>query len=433
MKIILRHAQNGHDISITHKGLGLCAGLLLLLCSLALKAQPLSVFVLQSEDVHPAIKSARSTVQEAQAGLQGAKKQYWPTPSVTLEQVNPSSADPAYGGRGNSHIYRLQQPLWTWGRISAGVDKAQLQGDTAEAHVLEVRQQVAFDTVQAWIEWTGAGEKAAVVERSLTKYIGLRDLVERRIESGASAPAERSTTLARLGQAQVQLTAFRTAQAMAQAKLQQLSGLAAQASPVLSSPDPSMVMPSLQDVLDFSPVLKKSQLQIELAQADVRVRRAQGYPEAYARMEHQRYPAGQNAHRVFVGVQSNFGAGLSNLDEVAALEQRITSLREDATAKKMEVTQQYTSQNLSLQQSLQSMPALQANVDSNTESLASMERQFLTGRRSWIDVLNAVRELTQAELDLVDAKLMIWRAQWQLSLLAMPVSEVPRFFEKTGS
>ncbi len=396
-------------------------------------AQSVSHLIEASLLVHPAIKSAHSGAKEAQTGMRIAEKQFWPTPSVMLEQVNPSSADPAYGGSGVSQIYRLQQPLWTWGRLDAGVDKAQLQGHAAEVHLLDVRQQVALDTLQAWVDWTAATEKIAVVERSLAKYTALRDLVERRIEAGASAPAERSTTQARWGQASVQLTVFRTAQAMAKVRVLQLSGLEIKVVPLVLDQVTLPKSPALQEVLDFSPVLKKAQLQIELAQADVRARRAQGLPEVYARAEHQRYPAGQSASRVFLGVQSNFGAGLSHQDEVAALQQRITGLREDAQARQIEVTQQYEAMALSLAQASESLPVLRANVDTNMESLASMERQFLTGRRSWIDVLNAVRESMQSELELVDSQLSIVRAQWRLNLMAMPVEAITRTFVTAGS
>lgn len=396
-------------------------------------AQSVSHLIEASLLVHPAIKSAHSGAKEAQTGMRIAEKQFWPTPSVVLEQVNPSGADPAYGGSGVSQIYRLQQPLWTWGRLDAGVDKAQLQGHAAEVQLLDVRQQVALDTLQAWVDWTTATEKIAVVERNLVKYTALRDLVERRIEAGASAPAERSTTQARLGQARVQLTVFRTAQAMAKVRVLQLSGLEIKAVPLVLDQVTFTKWPALQEVLDFSPVLKKAQLQIELAQADVRARRAQGLPEVYARAEHQRYPAGQSASRVFLGVQSNFGAGLSHQDEVAALQQRITGLREDAQARQIEVTQQYEAMALSLAQALESLPVLRANVDTNMESLASMERQFLTGRRSWIDVLNAVREFMQSELELVDSQLSTVRAQWRLNLMAMPVEAITRTFVTAGS
>jgi adhesin transport system outer membrane protein len=271
-----------------------------------------------------------------------------------------------------------------------------------------------------------------VATSSLEKFKALRDLVERRIDAGASAPSELSITLARLGQTNVQLTALKTSEAMAKARLFQLSGLEPLPGKLPTDAFSKVQPPILDDVLAFSPALKKAQLQVALAEVEAKLKRAQSFPEIYARAEHQRYPAGQNASRVFAGLQSNFGAGLSQMDEVAALLRRVETLREEFKSKQMEVTQQYDAMFLSLQQASQGLLDIESNVDASAQSLASMERQFLTGRRTWIDVLNAVRESMQAEMELIDAKTAILRAQWRLNLMAKPVEEVTSHFEKLG-
>jgi adhesin transport system outer membrane protein len=46
----------------------------------------------------------------------------------------------------------------------------------------------------------------------------------------------------------------------------------------------------------------------------------------------------------------------------------------------------------------------------------SYARQYTTGRKTWIDVLNAVRETTQAELAMVDAAAQADAASLRLRL-----------------
>jgi adhesin transport system outer membrane protein len=399
----------------------------------AANAQQIAVFITQSITKHPSVSAAQSAIQESQFGVSAAQKQYWPTPSVLLEQVNPSNADPSYAVGGVSQVYRLQQPVWTWGRIGAGVDKSKLQASVAEVNLLEARQTVAVDTLQAWLDFNGSNDKLGVIERSLRKYNELRELVQRRIEKGASAPSEISTTQARVGQAEVQRVAFQTSLAMAKSRLQQLSGISPSPVPLPASLSTWAPVPSLDEVLAFSTAVQKAQLQVQVAEAEVSVKRAQALPEVYARLEHQKYPNGLNASRVFVGLQSSFGAGLSNIDEAAALAKRIDTLRADEEAKRMEMAQQFEAIQLSLKQAQEGLPAIERNVKATMESLDSMERQFLTGRRSWLDVLNAVRETLQSELELVDAKVAIVRAQWRLALLVMPAEEAMRLYGKTGS
>ena len=50
----------------------------------------------------------------------------------------------------------------------------------------------------------------------------------------------------------------------------------------------------------------------------------------------------------------------------------------------------------------------------SSEVFESYARQYTTGRKTWIDVLNAVRETTQAELAAVDARTSMLAASLRL-------------------
>ena len=53
----------------------------------------------------------------------------------------------------------------------------------------------------------------------------------------------------------------------------------------------------------------------------------------------------------------------------------------------------------------------------STQVFESYARQFTTGRKTWIDVLNAVREATQSELAVVDARAQMLAASLRLRAL----------------
>ena len=50
--------------------------------------------------------------------------------------------------------------------------------------------------------------------------------------------------------------------------------------------------------------------------------------------------------------------------------------------------------------------------------MASYMRQFTSGRRTWLDVMNAVREATSAEIDAVDARITAQSSLLRISLLS---------------
>jgi adhesin transport system outer membrane protein len=55
-------------------------------------------------------------------------------------------------------------------------------------------------------------------------------------------------------------------------------------------------------------------------------------------------------------------------------------------------------------------------IISAREVLASYERQFTAGRKSWLDVLNALRELTQSEIRLAQAQASATAGLYRLRL-----------------
>lgn len=52
----------------------------------------------------------------------------------------------------------------------------------------------------------------------------------------------------------------------------------------------------------------------------------------------------------------------------------------------------------------------------STEVFESYSRQYIAGRKTWIDVLNAVRETTQSDFALADARAQVVAAGERLRL-----------------
>jgi adhesin transport system outer membrane protein len=61
--------------------------------------------------------------------------------------------------------------------------------------------------------------------------------------------------------------------------------------------------------------------------------------------------------------------------------------------------------------------ALQQAAELAEQVLASSDRQYLTGRKTWQDLMNSAREQVQAQLQLVDLEVLQLVASWRLALL----------------
>ena len=130
--------------------------------------------------LHPSAEGQRALVQSAAAGVDSARWQFYPTPSVSIETAQSRATDRLYQGDNRVSTARLQQPLWTGGRLTAGMDKAAAGLVVSQASLEEVRLQLGLRVMQAYGDWLSAYLKTLASEKSLATHLRLREQVQRR-------------------------------------------------------------------------------------------------------------------------------------------------------------------------------------------------------------------------------------------------------------
>ena len=387
-------------------------------------AVTLAEVMTEALQTHPSVLTQQRQVEVSRADRRVAEQQFFPTPSVSLEQVNPSASDPSYRGDKQLQLYRLQQPLWTAGRLTAGLDKTQAAIDVSDANLADARLQLSFKVLQAWSDWSGAVRKVRAVEESLLAHRRLDGILKRRIEEGASAPTEQILTESRLQQTQAQLETMQAQTRLARVRLEQLIGrpLNAQDEPNTQAPyQTESLEQMLASALKFFPAYVRGQAQLRSQEAEWLERKADLYPEIYVRAEHQRgnyaYADVPSMNRVFVGLSSRLGAGLTTGMQLDSIAKRREVLLNDLENVERTLREQVQTEWIQLQSSLARLPSLRQSLASARLTAQAWDRQFLAGRKSWMEVMNTVRELLQADLDLVDAETQILLGSWRLACL----------------
>ena len=405
--------------------------LTLALWPLVAQSQPLDSLIVDALSQHPATQSAQAQQASARAGLASARWQYWPTPSVLVETAGTSATDTAYQGDHRVATLRLQQPLWTGGRLSAGLIRADAGLVYSQASLDEVRQQLALRVVQAYGDWLAAQLKTASHGKSRVVHEELQARVKRRVEQGISAESDLVLTDVRLQSLAADLSVARLQQDTALARLGQLLGrpvLGAE----LSVAAPRAVDPAwlsqLDGVLAAQPAVQKAQAQARIQEAGVAERRAELSPEVYLRAERQygnyaiRNAAPEN--RLFLGLSTRFGAGLSTLTNVEAAQAQQQAALADVQVQRRAATDQLLADHAQAGSSAPRLAALEASLNAAQAVCLSYDRQFLAGRKSWLDVMNAQRELAQTELALVDLQASQVVVTWRLALTTLGLEAV---------
>jgi adhesin transport system outer membrane protein len=391
--------------------------------SISASAQKLENLIALALSSNPLTKSQQTLVESAKVGVDSAKWQFYPTPSVSVEMANTSSSDLLYQGDKRVSIGRIQQPLWTGGRLSAGVNKAEAGLAVSQASLEEARLQLGLRVVQAYGDWLSAHLKTLANEKSLATHIRLHDQVKRRVNEGTSANSDLTLAIARLEAISAELTAVRAQGEVAIARLGQFLGNPVDAASLMKEvASPYSLTGNMQGVLeqaiDINPSIIKAQATARVQEVVIDEKRADLSPEVFVRAERQygnyTFANGPPENRFFVGLTSRFGAGLSTLSGIEAARLQYTAALTDIEVQTRAVNEQVLS-DYALAQSIASrIAAIYKSLSATNDVLSSYNRQFLAGRKSWLDVMNAARELTQTETQLADLHATQVVVTWRL-------------------
>lgn len=397
------------------------------------QAQMLQNLIASAVASHPAIQAQQAQQGSARAGVDSARWQFYPTPSIAVEQAHASASDSAYQGDGTVSTLRLQQPLWTGGRLTAGLQKAEASLNVSRASLDEVRQQLALRVVQTYGDWLAAHLKLKAHDKSLAVHVRLSELVKRRIKEGVSSESDLILAVARLQALASDIAVAQAQQDMALARLAQLLGRPVEAAALqamLAAPQPLRAgLPSLLDqALAQNPAIQKAQAQAQVQEAVIAERRADLAPEIYVRAERQygNYAVrnSPSESRLFIGLNSRFGAGLSSQSNVEGAQAQHQAALAEIELQGRSVSEQILADHALATSSQTRLLALQASLQAAQDVSESYDRQFLAGRKTWLDVMNAARELAQTETQLADIESTQVIVTWRLAIYTQGLTQV---------
>lgn len=362
-------------------------------------AVDLAGLVRETLEQHPTVVSARQQQAAAAQDTANARWQFFPTPSVSVLQGN-------QGATANLdskvRTVSVQQPLWTAGRLSAQVDRALANEQVGSAALEEVRQELALRVLSGWSSVQSALLRLSAFQKSLETHDRLLKQVVRRRDEGASADSDVMLARSRMESVRAEMMSSRIQLETALEQLSQLAGRKVQAHEVplhrvAPLPERLVVDEWVDKALERAPSLTKAQARVQAQTAELAIARAALWPEVFARVEKKHGDVINYRTTAFIGMEASLGAGLSKQTAAAASQARLQALQSDVQTQQRTVTEQVRS-DFAQWVSATQRSAMLASVVSASENVAdSWSRQFLSGRKTWQEVMNAAREQAQNE------------------------------------
>ncbi len=345
----------------------------------------------ESVQRHPSVLQARKQAQAAGFDVEAAQWGRFPTVSSQLRSDSNLTQS----------LAKVEQPIWTGGKLTSRIALSEANLRAAEAGIHEAEYTALSQVATAFFEALRLDQRHKSATLNVAEHERLVALIQRRSEAQISPPADTTLAQARLQQAvseriQIKKQLDASLTTLAQWTVPLTGPLKAPTDILFTRPAESAL---LERVIANSAQRKRLLSQIESADAQINVSKAQVYPSVVAGFQHTwggTVPANYDRNKGYFGLEFQSGAGLSSRAGVQA-----AASRKDATQQELETLERNLTSQVSA--AISEMDALQAQLGPSkallagtTEVVESYLRQYQVGRKNWLDVLNAQREKTQA-------------------------------------
>lgn len=368
---------------------------------------------------HPAVAGAQAEVDASRHAADAVRSQRYPTLSAQAQQYA-EEARSSDGDDDLSHPYllRVRQPIWTFGRIDNSIAVADAEVDTERADLLRVRRQLLEGTAVAYAEVLGSQQHIDVAQSNVGELETLVDQIERRVAGQLASSADARLGAARLAEARAlrerAISEWHAAQ----------DDLVAYTQVVVAADQPVPAelfeLPESNDLIqraiDQSAEIEVKQRQLGQAEAEVDRARSAPMPSIYLQADkYYDQPGLDDDSQASVVFEASLeGLGFAARGHTAEAVSSRAAATEDLAVAKVDLTREI--RRLQRNRELQTqLIALQTQSVADLEALlASYQRQYESGSKSWLDLLNVQRERYEQRRLLVQAQ-----TEWQIYSLQL--------------
>ena len=356
-------------------------------------------------------------MEGGKARVRSARWQYFPSPSVGVE-TQTIDGNPVLTAE-------MAQPLWTGGKLRADLNFAKAQLGASKWGVAEAQNALALQVVDQYRQFSSAMMILSAYDSYIAGLSEFSAMMGRRVAQGYSADVDAKLVLARLNEAKNVRTNLLLTQKTAIEALSYLTGQDLSASAIVLSDDEvdayALAISDeefLRRSTQVNPTLNRLSEEISVAQAGVAQARSALWPVVSLRAQHREFsfsPVTEN--RVFLTLDFSLGGGLSSLENIRSAKMGRREAYHSREAFRIDLNTTVRNDIETLKATRRLIDTLAANRVTQEEIYQSYLRMFLVGQRTWLDVLNIMREAVEADRSLADA-----RATYEATLFRLRIN-----------
>ena len=353
--------------------------------------------VSKAVSTHPQLASSNAGVRAAQARADAEGRGFYPQFSVAATLG--SMVNGAISGQGVNPVLRVMQLVYDGGAAASRQVAAQARVFESRGGRQEVAAALALEAVSAWYDLRAARETARIAEENVRAHQRAAEQVGARADAGAGGNADVLTAQARLATAR-----SRAAEAAARVERSEAGFAAvfgARAGRTLANPPRAPQLPSQSDdmLIATSPRILGLDARIAAAQADVAVAQSQRLPRIRIDGAVQR-----GGSRATLDIDQDVGAPGSRQALIRAAEAEVDAIRAERDGLAREITRALSDLRSDQRAGAARVTAAREAVRANRATVEASREEFSIGRRSLLGLLDAERDLFDANEALIAAE-----------------------------
>ncbi|KUR76601.1 hypothetical protein AQZ50_13635 [Novosphingobium sp. Fuku2-ISO-50] len=365
-----------------------------------------------------AVISAWDAVRASHADLSSVRWQRFPSVTTAFNRYSA-------GAYASYPSVLIDLPLVTFGRIGSQIKRAKSAQLQAVATWRQKVLDIAVQTEQAYFQVIAAARKQRILEEGVKEHFRLVESMSRRVAMNVSPHADLLLAQSRLEQIQSDLEAASAQRSTALHNLAELLQGHPQALGAVPQYDPRALeidwANATDQAVEYNPSREEALAQADGARDAVSAAKASVFPQVDAQYSYDPI----YGSRVGLALKLQASGGFSEFSQITAAQDRFQAALAQVRDIERQLRQTIEDQLVS-NHSARVQAAISADVAATTRDVSeSYERQFIAGHRSWLDVMNSVREdinsrLTKAtvEVNAMDTatQLEMGTGRWQPAL-----------------
>lgn len=358
----------------------------------------------------PEVAAADADADVAAARLDQARAEHMPTATLT-GTVGYGRLDPGgYFGLNRADVtpraaqMAIEQPLFTGGRVGAGIDRARAGMAAAEAGKIGMRSQLVVAVTQAYGDVLTASQLVDLYGRLVAETTEIGRQAELKFKAGESPSTDVAQASARLAEARAALVRAQGMRVSAQARFRDLTGLEpTDLQPLPANPAlPATLDEAMDAAMAANPMLAGAEAGLRAAQAAARGARAERLPTigafAEAATVRDQFFPGYRGDSATVGIRARWQ--IFNGGRVSGKVAESDSAVRAADSRVRAARQQTEEQVIAAYQDVRTAQLVELAAGEQTaaaaKALESVRQEVRVGMKPQLDLLDAEREAATA-------------------------------------